>query len=84
VPEAIESTCDFLSARKLKLKVSEENLEYIANKVAYKKITIKDAQKYILNKFKIKYEDKVLEDLNLLTDIFPNNGNTISVKENFG
>ncbi len=48
---------------KLRKSFSNEELDFIAKKVAYKKISIKQAQKYIFSAFNVNYEDGTIDDL---------------------
>lgn len=42
---------------------SDEELDFIAKKVAYKEISIKQAQKYIFNTFNVNYKNKTIDSL---------------------
>ena len=65
VPGAIQETQDKLKScfSKLSLDISDEDLRYITNSVAYKAITIKDSQRHLFKKFDIQYNEEILNKL---------------------
>lgn len=68
LPSAIKDTKTKLEkvCKNLKINIADEQLEIISNEVAYKQISIKDAQRYILKKFNVFYDNKNLNELYLI------------------
>lgn len=65
LPQAISDMKNLLRNLfgKLNKSFTEEELGFVANKVAYKKISVKDAQRFILNYYDVTFDDATLRDL---------------------